>query len=50
MSANEITLTTIYEILKDHTARFDGIDIRLDGIDKRLDNSDKCIDSLEAPL
>jgi chromosome segregation ATPase len=23
MSANEITLTTIFEILKDHTARFD---------------------------
>jgi TolA-binding protein len=23
MSANEITLTTIYEILKDHTAQFD---------------------------
>ena len=28
MSANEITLNTIYEILKDHTARFDRMDQR----------------------
>jgi len=26
MSVNEITLTTIYEILKDHSARFDRMD------------------------
>jgi len=62
MSANEITLTTIFEILKDHTARFeslderfdgvdkrfDRMDERFDGVDKRFDKSDKRVDSLEA--
>jgi len=55
MSANEITLTTIYEILKDHTARFDRMDQRFDGMDQRFDRmdqrfdaSDKRIEGLEA--
>ena len=55
MSANEITLTTIYEILKDHSARFDRMDQRFDGMDQRFDRmdqrfdaSDKRIEGLEA--
>jgi len=55
MSANEITLTTIYEILKDHTARFDRMDQRFDGMDQRFDRmdqrfdaSDKRVEGLEA--
>jgi chromosome segregation ATPase len=48
MSANEITLTTIYEILKDHTARFDRMDQRFDGMDQRFDAADKRVDGLEA--
>jgi len=57
MSANEITLTTIYEILKEHTARFDrmdqrfdGVDQRFDGVDQRFDASDKRVDGLDARL
>ena len=55
MSANEITLTTIYEILKDHSARFDRMDQRFDGMDQRFDRmdqrfdaSDKRVEGLEA--
>jgi chromosome segregation ATPase len=55
MSSNEITLTAIYEILKDHTARFDRmderfnrLDQRFDAMDQRLGSSDKRVDSLEA--
>jgi archaellum component FlaC len=48
MSANEITLTTILEILKDHTARFDRMDQRFDGVDKRFDDADKRVGGLEA--
>ena len=33
MSANEITLTTIFEILKDHTARFDRMDQRFERLE-----------------
>jgi hypothetical protein len=33
MSVNEVTLTAIYEILKDHTARFDRMDTRFPHFD-----------------
>jgi len=47
MSANEITLNTIYEILKDHTARFDRIDQRFDASNKRVDGLEARFDRLE---
>jgi len=47
MSANEITLTTIYEILKDHTARFDRMDQRFDGMDQRFDRMDQRFDGMD---
>jgi chromosome segregation ATPase len=61
MSANEITLNTIYEILKDHTERFDrmderfdrmdqrfeGVDRRFDGVDKRFDDVDKRFEGVD---
>jgi len=50
MSANEITLNTIYDILKDHTARFDRMDERFDRMDQRFDAADKRVDGLEARL
>jgi len=50
MSANEITLNTIFEILKDHTARFDRMDQRFDGVDKRLDHMDERFDRVDKRL
>jgi len=47
MSANEITLTTIYEILKDHSARFDRMDQRFDGMDQRFDRMDQRFDGMD---
>src|SRR5712671_4312997 len=41
MAEQEITLNTIYEILKDHTARFDRMD-------QRFDNNDTLVDGLES--
>ena len=37
MAGKEITLTTLYELLQDHTARFDRMDERFDGVDRRMD-------------
>ena len=48
MSANEITLNTIYEILKDHTARFDRMDERFDASDKRVDSLEAKFDRFES--
>jgi len=48
MSANEITLTTIYEILKDHTLRFDRMDERFDAADKRADGFEARLDRFES--
>jgi len=47
MSANEITLTTLYEILKDHTARFDQMDQRFDRMDERFDRMDQRFDQAD---
>ncbi|MGM7696939.1 hypothetical protein [Microbacterium sp. A84] len=40
----------IYDILKAHTLRFDGIDTRLDGIDKRFDGVDERLDGIVVKL
>ncbi len=40
MPENGITLTTIYEILQQHTARFDTMDKRFDTMEDRQDASD----------
>src|SRR5438874_189224 len=50
MAEQEITLTKIYELLQEHSARFDGMDQRLDRLDLRLDGSDKRVDGLESRL
>ena len=41
MSRPEITLETLYDILQDHTRRFDEHDKRFDAMDKRFDVMDK---------
>ena len=40
MPEKEITLNAIYELLQDHTARFDRLDERVDRLDERVDHID----------
>ena len=47
MAEKEITLTTIYELVLDHSKRFDSIDKRFDGIDRRFDANDKRFDDMD---
>jgi len=47
MSEQVITLTKIYELLQEHTARFDSIDRRFEGVDLRLDKMDQRFDRMD---
>jgi len=48
MSKPEITLETLYDILQNHTQRFDSMDKRFDAMDQRFDANDKRFDSFES--
>ena len=48
MSRPEITLETLYDILQNHSQRFDKIELILESHTERLDSHDKRFDTLES--
>jgi archaellum component FlaC len=47
MSEQVVTLTKIYELLQEHSARFDRMDQRFDGIDRRFEAVDLRFDKVD---